>query len=115
MSNKTDANGTSMSNVEGRIFPYSYHYVFYEQYLTIIEDSIVHVSICLAVVFVVTFFLLGFDFWSATIIIFVIFMIMASIIGLMALWDISLNAVSLVNLVMVSQLSNWLSNHFNLF
>lgn len=77
-------------------------YVFYEQYLTIVEDTIKNLSICIAAIFVVTFVLLGFDIISAFLVVLTITMIVIDILGLMALWDISINAVTLVNLVMVS-------------
>lgn len=78
-------------------------YVFYEQYLTIVEDTIKNLSICIAAIFVVTFVLLGFDIISAFLVVLSITMIVIDILGFMALWDISINAVTLVNLVMVSQ------------
>ena len=61
--------------------------------------------------FFVTFLLLGLDLWSALIITLVIAMIINSLFGLMYLWDITLNAVSLVNLVMVSTVSCRTSVH----
>jgi len=59
-------------------------------------------GISLGAVFIVTFILLGFDLWSAVIILVTISMIIASMMGFMQLWDITLNAISLVNLIMVS-------------
>ena len=82
---------------------FSVFYVFYEQYLTIVHDSVVNISICLAAVFVMTFVLLGCDIFSALMIVLTVFMIIVDICGFMYLWDISINAVSLVNLVMVSE------------
>lgn len=76
--------------------------MFYEQYLTIVTDTAIQLGICVAAVFLVTFFLLGFDLYSAIMILITITMIITDMVGMMVLWDISLNAVSLVNLVMVS-------------
>jgi Niemann-Pick C1 protein len=90
---------------EGRsveVFPYSIFYVFYEQYLTIWQDALISLSISGAAVFVVTFILLGLDLHSSIAVLVTIAMIIADMFGLMYWWDISLNAVSLVNLVMVS-------------
>ena len=84
------------------VFPYSIFYVFYEQYLTIWQDALVSLSISLAAVFVVTFILLGLDLHSSLAVLVTIAMIIADMFGLMYWWDRSLNAVSLVNLVMVS-------------
>ena len=84
------------------MFPYSIFYVFYEQYLTIWQDALISLSISGAAVFVVTFILLGLDLHSSIAVLVTIAMIIADMFGLMYWWDISLNAVSLVNLVMVS-------------
>ena len=77
-------------------------HVYYEQYLYVQNQTWKNLLICLASVFVVTFLLLGFDVWSAAIATIIIAMLVNGMFGLMYLWSISLNAVSLVNLVMVS-------------
>ena len=66
-----------------------------------------------AAIFVVTFLLLGFNLIIALIVTFTVAVIIVDLLGLMYIWNISLNAVSLVNLVMVwynsdSDLSNFL-------
>lgn len=85
-------------NVE--VFPYSIFYVFYEQYLTIWQDTFMNLTISATAIFLVAFILLGFDIISAFIITLTIAMITCDMIGMMYLWNIELNAVSLVNLVM---------------
>ena len=75
--------------------------MFYEQYLTIQYDTVVNLVSVIFAVFAVSIVLLGFDLWTSLIIVFVIIMILISMMGMMYLWDISLNAISLVNLVMV--------------
>jgi sensor domain CHASE-containing protein len=55
----------------------------------------------MAAVFVITFLLLGIDLWSAVIVLIVVVMIVVSMLGMMVMWHISLNAIALVNLVMV--------------
>jgi Niemann-Pick C1 protein len=77
-------------------------YVFYEQYLTIIDDTIFNLGVSLGSIFLVTMVVLGCDLWSAVIMCVTIAMILVNMFGVMWLWGISLNAVSLVNLVMVS-------------
>lgn len=76
-------------------------YVFYDQYLTIVNDTIFNLGVSLAAIFIVTAVLLGFEVWSAVIVALTIAMIIVNMFGVMWLWSISLNAVSLVNLVMV--------------
>ncbi|XP_033109697.1 NPC intracellular cholesterol transporter 1-like [Anneissia japonica] len=95
MMNHTNADGSYFD-----VYPYSIIYVYYEQYLTMVHDTIINLSLCLLAVFVVTFLLLGFDAYSAVIIVLTIALITLDLIGLMYFWNVDLNAVSLVNLVM---------------
>ena len=90
-----------ISNKEYCVY-FSVFYVYYEQYLTVVHDAIINLSLSTGAIFVVTFILLGFDLWSSVIIVLTILMILVSMLGMMYLWDVTLNAVSLVNLVMVS-------------
>lgn len=85
-----------------QVFPYSIFYVFYEQYLTMWPDTLRSLGISLLAIFVVTFLFMGLDLYSSIIVVVTIAMIVADIGGLMYLWNISLNAISLVNLVMAS-------------
>lgn len=89
-------------NERVEVFPYSVFYVFYEQYLTMWPDTIKSISISLFAIFIVTFLLMGLDIFSSIVVIVTITMIVVNIGGLMYWWHITLNAVSLVNLVMVS-------------
>ena len=99
LNSNLDVNGTV------NVFPYSIFYVFYEQYLTIWEDTFTSLAISLGSIFIVSFIFLGFDLRSAFIIVFVIWMILMDMGSLMYLWGITLNAVSLVNLVMAVGIS----------
>ncbi|XP_052763831.1 NPC intracellular cholesterol transporter 1-like isoform X1 [Mya arenaria] len=101
----------NITDPEKEVFPYSVFYVFYEQYLTIVIMTIKNLGICMAAIFVVTFILLGFDFVSATIVCLTIIMIVVDIMGMMFLWDINLNALSLVNLVMAIGISVEFCSH----
>lgn len=65
-------------------------------------DTIRSLSLSIAAVFVATFLLLGLDFHSAIIVALAVIAIVINIMGLMYWWNISLNALSLVNLVVVS-------------
>ncbi|GFU25408.1 NPC intracellular cholesterol transporter 1 [Nephila pilipes] len=101
-----DLNGTS-----AEVFPYSIFYVFYEQYLTIKRDTVVNLIISFVEIFIVTFVLMGLDVYSALIMVFTIIMIILNLMGLMYFWSISLNAVSLVNLVMAVGISVEFCSH----
>ncbi|XP_015181886.1 PREDICTED: Niemann-Pick C1 protein isoform X2 [Polistes dominula] len=92
---------TSMGeNKTVEVFPYSIFYVFYEQYLTMWPDTLKSIGISLLAIFVVTFLLMGLDIFSSLVVLITITMIVVNIGGLMYWWHITLNAVSLVNLVM---------------
>ncbi|XP_070545618.1 NPC intracellular cholesterol transporter 1-like [Ptychodera flava] len=101
-------NITASLNADGGdyyVFPYSITYIYYEQYLTMVEDTVYQLTIALIAVFCVTFILLGFDIFSTFAIVLTIAIIVIDTLGCMYLWDIDLNAVSLVNLVMAIGMS----------
>lgn len=56
----------------------------------------------LGAIFVVSFLLTGCDLIAALIILIMVALIVINMMGMMWLWNISLNAISLVNLVVVS-------------
>ncbi|XP_077471971.1 NPC intracellular cholesterol transporter 1 [Stigmatopora argus] len=97
--------------LDHKVFAYSVFYVFYEQYLSIAHDTAFQLSVSLAAIFVVTAVLLGFELWSAVMVCATISMILVNMFGVMWLWDISLNAVSLVNLVMACGISVEFCSH----
>ncbi|KAG0727530.1 NPC intracellular cholesterol transporter 1 [Chionoecetes opilio] len=92
------------------VFPYSIFYVYYEQYLTMWRDTGISLAISVSSVFAVTL-LLTFDISSSLIILATISMIAADMMGFMYWWNISLNAVSLVNLVMAVGISVEFCSH----
>lgn len=94
-------NLTKTLDQEGvEIFPYSVFYVFYEQYLTIWSDTIYNLGYSLLAVFTVSLVVTGFSFFAAITILLTVVMIVVHLMGVMYLWNITLNAVSLVNLIM---------------
>ncbi|XP_043243694.1 NPC intracellular cholesterol transporter 1-like [Amphibalanus amphitrite] len=93
------------------VYPYSVFYVFYEQYLTMWSDVLRALGISIATIFLVSFFLMGLDFHSAFILLIMIVTIITNLAGMMYWWNISLNAVSLVNLVMAIGISVEFCSH----
>uniref|UniRef100_A0A2K6GTP5 NPC1 like intracellular cholesterol transporter 1 n=1 Tax=Propithecus coquereli TaxID=379532 RepID=A0A2K6GTP5_PROCO len=87
------------------VFPYTISNVFYEQYLTVIPEGLFTLSVCLLPTFIVCCVLLGMDLRSGILNLVSIVMILVDIVGLMAQWGISYNAVSLINLVMAVGMS----------
>lgn len=93
------------------IFPYSVFYVFYEQYLTMWQDTLQSLAISVAAIFLVTFITMGFDIVSSFINLLIIVLIVLNLGGLMFWWNITLNAISLVNLVMAVGISVEFCSH----
>jgi len=80
------------------VFPYSLHYVFFDQYLHIIHMTQQVLGLGLLSVLLVTSALLG-SWRTGLIITAVVALTVVNCMGVMGLWGISLNAISLVNLV----------------
>ncbi|XP_061372781.1 uncharacterized protein LOC133315219 [Gastrolobium bilobum] len=81
------------------IFPYSVFYMFFEQYLNIWKTALVNLAIAIGAVFIVCLVITS-SLWSSAIILLVMAMIVVDLMGVMAILNIQLNAVSVVNLVM---------------
>ncbi|XP_022140528.1 Niemann-Pick C1 protein [Momordica charantia] len=81
------------------IFPYSVFYIFFEQYLDIWKIALINIAVALGAVFVVSLVITS-CLWSSGIIILVLAMIIIDLMGIMAILNIQLNAVSVVNLLM---------------
>ncbi|GMM55143.1 hypothetical protein DAKH74_017590 [Maudiozyma humilis] len=83
---------------DAQVYAYSPFYVFFVQYYTIVRDTCVLCGAAAAVILVVSGLLLG-NWRVAATLTGVVACAIADIGGLMYLWGIGLNAVSLVNLV----------------
>lgn len=80
------------------VFPYSLFYVFFEQYNYIVNMALELLGLAIVSIFVVTAAILG-SARSALIVMVMVIMILVNVVGIMTVWGVSLNAVSLVNLV----------------
>ncbi|KAJ7507523.1 patched family-domain-containing protein [Mycena galericulata] len=80
------------------VFPYSLPYVFFDQYAHIVAITQEVLGLGLAAVLFVTALMLG-SWRTGTIVTSVVALTVVSVMGVMAVWGISLNAISLVNLV----------------
>ncbi|KAL3514868.1 hypothetical protein ACH5RR_027585 [Cinchona calisaya] len=81
------------------IFPYAVFYIFFEQYLNIWRTALINLVIAIGAVFVVCL-VITCSLWTSAIILLVLAMIVVDLMGIMAILNIQLNAVSVVNLVM---------------
>ena len=82
----------------------SVFYIFFEQYLYIESVAWLDIGLALGGILVVTLLLLR-NPWLSILIIVTVAMIEVGLVGAMAIWDISLNAVSVVNMVMAIGIS----------
>ncbi|KAI9834070.1 MAG: hypothetical protein M1819_003355 [Sarea resinae] len=80
------------------VFPYSKFYIFFDQYATIVKLTATLLCSALALIFAISSLLLGSVLTGAVVTV-TVGMIVTDVIGAMALFNVSLNAVSLVNLV----------------
>ncbi|KZT19295.1 multidrug efflux transporter AcrB transmembrane domain-containing protein [Neolentinus lepideus HHB14362 ss-1] len=81
-----------------KVFPYSLHYVFFDQYARIVAITQEILGLGLGSVLIVTALLLG-SWRTGTIVTGVVALTVVTVMGVMGVWGISLNAISLVNLV----------------
>lgn len=80
------------------MFVFSPFFIFFTQYQNIVLLTILLLSVAMIIILIVGTFLLN-SFRAAGILTLTIITIMINIGGVMAMWSISLNAVSLVNLI----------------
>jgi Niemann-Pick C1 protein len=80
------------------VYPYSVFYIFFEQYTYIMSMAFEILGLAILSIFVVTSSLLG-SLRCGLIVMSIVIMILIDVIGVMTVWGVSLNAVSLVNLV----------------
>ncbi|KAI0129523.1 sterol-sensing domain of SREBP cleavage-activation-domain-containing protein [Xylariales sp. AK1849] len=86
------------ANTGVEVFPYSVFYIFFDQYAGIVNLSVTLLGSAIAVIFLVSSILLG-SLLTALVVTVTVVMTVVDIIGAMAVFDVSLNAVSLVNLI----------------
>ncbi|KAL9027086.1 MAG: hypothetical protein Q9196_004340 [Gyalolechia fulgens] len=80
------------------VFPYSKFYIFFDQYASIVSLAGTLLGSAVAIIFVLTSLLLG-SLATGFVVTITVIMILVAVIGTMALANVSLNAISLVNLV----------------
>jgi Niemann-Pick C1 protein len=85
-------------DVDTEVFAYSKFYIFFDQYTSIVRLAGALIGSALAAVLVITTILLG-SIATGLVVTLVVGMTVSAIIGSMAVLGVSLNAVSLVNLI----------------
>lgn len=82
-----------------QMYPYSIFHIFFEQYLYVVRNSVWLLGGALLGVLAVCWAFTA-SLWASSIILLVVAMILMDLLGVMYLWGIQLNAVSVVNLTM---------------
>jgi len=85
-------------------FPYSSYYIYFEQYLYVQSVAKLCIAVALVAIFFVTLLLLS-NVYGSLIIVVIVGIIQVDLLGVMGLWKINMNAVSVVNLVMAIGIS----------
>lgn len=85
-------------DVGTEVFPYSKFYIFFDQYTSIVRLTGALIGAALGATLLVTTVLLG-SLMTAVVVTLVVAMTVSAIIGSMAVLGVSLNAISLVNLI----------------
>ncbi|EAW06602.1 sphingolipid transporter NCR1 [Aspergillus clavatus NRRL 1] len=80
------------------VFPYSKPYIFFDQYVSIVQLTGTLLGCAVAIIFAITSIILG-SVATGAVVTATVVMIVVDIIGSMAVAGVSLNAVSLVNLI----------------
>ncbi|KAL4711125.1 hypothetical protein ACJJTC_009496 [Scirpophaga incertulas] len=88
-----------LTGTDVEVFPYSVFYVYYEQYLTMWSDTFASIGYCLIGALIFNLFASGFNFLTTLAVMFTAVMVVINMMGVMYIWNIPLNAVSCVNLI----------------
>ena len=99
---------TDNSNVAS--YPYSPLYIYFEPYLELESATIMIMLVTLAAVFIATIVFLS-NPWTSILVLLTICMIIVDLMGVMRLWNVTLNPISLVNLVMAIGISSQFCVH----
>ena len=99
-----------LNNPSVQCFPYTIFYIYFEQYLNIIDIMAILLIMAALAVFIVTWLIIG-SVVAALWVIAMIVLIVVDLAGVMAVWGISLNAISLVNMVMALGISVEFCSH----
>ncbi|KAI1436206.1 patched family-domain-containing protein [Xylaria sp. CBS 124048] len=86
------------ATIGAEVFPYSIFYIFFDQYASIVKLTSTLLGSAVGIIFAVSTILLG-SMVTGLVVTVTVVMTVVDIIGAMAIFNVSLNAVSLVNLI----------------
>ncbi|XP_071126144.1 patched domain-containing protein 3-like [Mytilus edulis] len=81
------------------VFAYSPGFIFFEQYVQILPQTLQTLGICVGVVFVVTAIFMPLPFMIVLVTVTVV-MIMVGVIGFIKFWDLTLSSVTMIHIIM---------------
>lgn len=82
-----------------QMYPYSIFHIFFEQYLHVVQNSVWLLGGALVGVFAMCWLFTA-SAWASGLTLLTVAMILMDLLGVMYLWNVQLNAVSVVNLTM---------------
>jgi len=88
----------------GGAFPFMFTYLFYEQYAIIVREALTNLGLALLAVFIITLLIIA-NVGATALVMVVIVMVDVDILGLMYLWDLTIDSVAIINLVLAIGLS----------
>ncbi|XP_050343987.1 NPC intracellular cholesterol transporter 1 homolog 1b-like [Nymphalis io] len=87
------------TGLDVEVFPYSVFYIYFEQYLYAWRDTFTALGFSLLGVLVINLFVTGFNFLITFALVVTVVMVIVEMMGIMYIWNIPLNAVSCINLI----------------
>lgn len=87
------------TGMDVEVFPYSVFYVFFEQYLNIWSDTFAALGFSVLGALAINLLASGFNFLTSFAVILTAVMVVIDMMGVMYIWNIPLNPVSCINLI----------------
>lgn len=83
----------------GNSFPYMFMYLYYEQYAIIVTEAVTNLALALLAVLVITMVMLA-NVTSSMLVMLCVVLVDIDILGLMQMWDLTIDSVAIINLVL---------------
>jgi len=83
----------------GNSFPYMFMYLYYEQYAIIVTEAITNLGLALVAVFIITMLILA-NVQASLMVMLCVVLVDIDILGLMHMWDLTIDSVAIINLVL---------------
>jgi Niemann-Pick C1 protein len=90
--------------------PYSFTWLFTEQYSIVRQEAYSNIILAVVAVFIITIFFLN-HVWCALLVTINVAMVLVDVVALMWMWEVSINSVSIINLVLAIGLAVDYSAH----